>query len=246
MMMRMLQADWIKIGKTWTIWLVFLGPLGLLLCQGVNYGIRSDYLLPFGWEGKDGFFYWVNALLPSTLLLGSALLASIVSGHEHDAHAWKQLFALPISRVQVMFSKGIWLAICLAVSSALSILLLGLLGIAVGLPTPVPWKELTRLIIYPYLAVYPVLALQLWLSFVMKGQAWPIIVGVAGTMFSGVLAASQTGYWLIWAYPVNAGLERKLDFTPLFSAGEWALLGIGLGLMITWIGAIHFSRKEVQ
>ncbi|MBA4493846.1 ABC transporter permease [Paenactinomyces guangxiensis] len=241
MMLRILTADWIKIRRTWVIWLTLLGPVCTVLVQVLNYGVRMDYLLPQGW---NGLMFWVQALLFFTLMLGSAILAAMSSAHEHDARAWKQTFALPVSRFQFFAGKFIWLVICLAVAVTLTIAGVGLFGMIIGLPDPVPWKQLTQLILYPYLALFPFLALQLWLSMIIKNQALPVAIGIAGTVFAPFSSsqAHQHLHWLIWSYPYNASPLSEVYQEP----EQWVWMGAAVGLLFLIAGAIHFSRKEVQ
>lgn len=44
MMWRALSADWLKIRGKGIWFLVFLGPIGLVAMQGLNFGLRYDYL----------------------------------------------------------------------------------------------------------------------------------------------------------------------------------------------------------
>jgi hypothetical protein len=41
---RALSADWLKIRGKGLWFLIFLGPVGLIAMQGLNFGLRYDYL----------------------------------------------------------------------------------------------------------------------------------------------------------------------------------------------------------
>ncbi|TCS95837.1 ABC transporter permease [Hazenella coriacea] len=242
MIFRILSADWIKMKRTWLVWLTLLGPVFMLFAQSVNYGVRADYLLKFGWEGKNSLFFWIFALLGLTLMLGSCILAAMMAGHEHDANAWKQIFALPVSRWQLFISKAIWLCIFIGISALLTVVSMGIFGVVVGLPQPIPWVNLTKLIMYPYLATIPILAIQLALSLNMKNQAIPITVGVIGSILGPIFAMDSNPYlhWVPLAYPSLADIGQNPE------AGMMALYGGLVGVALILIGAIQFSRKEVR
>lgn len=242
MIYRLLFADWIKIRRTWLVWLVLLGPFCMILAQSVNYGIRYDDLKPFGWLAKDGLLYWVHALLPLTVALGAAIMASLIAGIEHDAKSWKQLFVFPVSRIQIFASKAIWLAFCMFVCVILTIVSIAVFGYFL-LGGPIPWLKTIQTIVYPYLAVYPILLLQLWLSMIIKNQTLPITIGIIGSILGQFFATSENHlfHYFIWAYPGLANIfNTKSD--PL----TWVWMGVSIGLGLLIIGSIHFSKKEVH
>lgn len=242
MMLRILSADWIKMKRTWVVWLTLLGPIFMIFAQSVNYGVRADFLLKYGWEGENSLFFWIFALLSLTLMLGSCILAAMMAGHEHDANAWKQIFALPVSRWQLFISKAIWLCTFVGISVILTILSMGIFGVVVGLAQPIPWVNLTKLIVYPYLATIPVLAIQLGLSLNMKNQAVPIIIGVVGSILGPLFASDSYPYlhWIPLGYPSLASITHNPE------AGLVALYGGLVGIALILIGAIHFSWKEIR
>lgn len=241
MILRALAADWIKLRRTWVIWLTLLGPIGNLFAQWVNYLFRKDFLLPYGWMGKHGFFTMTAGLVPFSIIIGMALIASISSGHEHDAKSFKTLFALLVTKPPVFISKWIWMVLLLSIAAGLTVLGLGWLGAGLGLPKPIPWAELTKLIVYPYCAAFPFLTFQLWLSLVCKGQAWPIAIGITGGVMGPFLAESDTlfRYWF-WSYPYRAVEIAAPDVE------QWVIGGFVVSLVIGMMGMIHFTKREVD
>jgi lantibiotic transport system permease protein len=238
---RVLAADWLKIRRTWVVWLTLLGPAAMVLCQAINYGIRPEYLIPRGWEGKQGMFFWVYLLLPLALMTGSMLTAAIAAGHEHDSDGWKQLLALPVPRFAWVVGKAVWLAILLVVAGLLTVAGIGMFGAAIGLPQPVPWLKLTRLIFWPVAATLPFLALQLWMSLILRNQAVPVMMGILGALAGPYMAFRQDIHlhWWIWAWPSNVH--------PRFpDASEWVWISLATTPVLIILAAVHFSRKEIH
>lgn len=239
MLMRLLAADWLKLRRTPVRLLAVLGPLGVVTLMGVNYGLRYDWLMESTKHDPWGIYLRnIAALALPTLFVGLALVASMIAGLEHRTFAWKQLLALPVRRGQVFFSKFLLVALLLLGSSTL--LAAGTLGLAalIGLDfAALPRGMFFELMYYPYLAVMPFVALQLWLSVGMANQAVPLTVGIAGTVFS-MFGGSRFGDWFPYRWPTleNAAGE------PFYSA----LYGILLGAVLLGAGTVHFIRKDVR
>ncbi|OYD08105.1 ATP-binding cassette domain-containing protein [Paludifilum halophilum] len=104
-----------------------------------------------------------------------------------------------------------------------------------------PEKKIDKMF-YPFFASMPIMALQLWLSMVIRNQAIPLTIGIIGAMVSLFLGYSPSSLLqlLPWAYvplssPVNEG-----DYA------QWPLAGMGLGLVLFLAGGLHFSKHELQ
>lgn len=201
-MLSMFIAEGRKLRGAWLITLALLGPLCMLLAQSINYAIRYDFLAPYGWLGEEGLLKWIAALLPLTLCVGSVLMTSIIAGIEHDSDTQKLWFALPISKAYWFLSKASWVILFILGAIILTILSMAAFG-GVLLEEEVPWKELSMLLLRPYLAVIPFLLFQLGLSLLWKQQAISISIGLVSSILGSVLAISHTKWvhYLIWSYP---------------------------------------------
>ncbi|WP_437349814.1 ABC transporter permease [Paenibacillus humicus] len=234
---RMLSVELLKIRRKLLWMLAALGPVGVIGLQAVNYGLRYDYLMKlYGDSPWEGLLRQVGSLMLPALFIGLALVASMSAGIEHQAGAWKQLLALPVTRLQV-FGGKVMLSLLLLLASCTLLLLLTLgMGLLLGFDPQVPWAEIVRQSYLPYLAALPFIALQSWLSIVMANQALPLTVGTLGmvlSMFSLLMPA-----WMPWGWPDRA--VRSAD--ALQAAGS----GLALGVLVLLIGYAHFARKDVS
>src|SRR5690606_29148143 len=101
----LLRVDLLKIRRKGMWFLTFLGPLGVVSLQIVNYGVRKEWLLQ---QSDDDWLYyldWVHAFTPLALVLGIAILTSFMASIENETNAWKQLLSLPVSKMSVYLSK---------------------------------------------------------------------------------------------------------------------------------------------
>ena len=132
MMGRILSADRLKAKRTWIGILVVLGPLGVISLQAVNYGLRYDFLVTPGSDVWGDLVRNIHQILVPTLVLGITLLAPTLAGLEHQAQAWKLMFALPVSKVHAYVGKFLRLAVLLLISAALAGIGTVLLGVSLG------------------------------------------------------------------------------------------------------------------
>jgi len=237
MMWRALSADWLKIRRKGLWFLIFLGPLGLVAMQALNFGIRLDYM-----KQQHASNLWgallenVSFFVPVALYLGGTLVCSLIANIEHQMSSWKQLLALPISRYSVFMAKLILCLLMLTVSCLLlsgGIIVLGLLlGFGAG---DIPYGDIARIGLLSYGAALPVISLQLWLSLTFSNQAGPVSLGVILALLS--LFSMYLYDWvpLVWPYLAWSSTQHVL----------FAGAGILLGLLLFVPGALHFARKDV-
>lgn len=240
MMLRVFIADWLKLRRSWVMWLTLLGPVSMVAAQAVNYGLRYDFLYPKGWSADEGFLHWVSVLIPVTLMLGTTLLAAIASGGEHDARAWKQMLVQPVHKAWFLLSKVAWLMTFLCFSAWAMVLLLGAFGRLVGLEGEIPWRGLVEIIVFPALSAFPFLVFQLWLSILISNPAWPIAIGVAGTVMGPIWAQSDDQWMqaLFWTYPSQ--------FDPSAQPENWIGQTLLCGAILLALAVGHWVKKEMN
>ncbi|PGT81304.1 MULTISPECIES: ABC transporter permease [Bacillaceae] len=235
MILRLLRSDFKKLKVGMWI-LVFLGPIGIFGLTTLNYMLRYEYLLRQSDDRWMQLLQQINLFLAPALLLGAALLASLSANIEHETNAWKQLLALPISRVKVYCSKFIMISLLLFIPTILMFIGTWLFGSLYGWEQNIPFQEIAINSFYPYFAAMPILAIQLWFSVTSANQGTPLAVGIVGAVVS--MYSYGGPEWLIWKWPL---LKNKWDIPEIS-----VLLGIIVGGVIFLISVIHFERKDVK
>ncbi|MCY9516219.1 ABC transporter permease [Paenibacillus apiarius] len=234
---KVLSSDFMKIRRTWIWLLIFLGPFGVVSLQAINFSLRYDYLTKlYADDLWGGLLNNVQYLAAPALLFGITLIASMIAGLEHRLNSWKQLLALPVSRFHVFTAK---FALNLILLFGACVLLAAgsiLLGAGLGFGWDIPWPRLFIISFYPFFAAMPVLAVQLWLSIVMRNQAIPLTCGIMGTILS--LYSIKMPDWmpLKWPHLVNAA------DVPEYSV----LAGLAAGAVIYAASLVHFARRDVN
>ncbi|MEI5908502.1 ABC transporter permease [Bacillus spongiae] len=233
---RLLTTDFLKIKRKGIWFLTFLGPFGVVAMQMVNYGVRKDYLLQ---QSEDNWGYYllnVSGFTPLALVLGIAILTSFMASIENETNAWKQLISLPVSKMSIYLSKFIVLACLLWISSLILMVLTLSYGIFLDLGDSIPFFELIKYSFYPYFAVLPILALQLWIATVSRNQGIPITTGVLGVIFT--YSAYKLPDWMIWKWPslMNEWGEPIVN----------VMLGVAVGCILYVVGMVDFTRRDVE
>ncbi|MFC4402210.1 ABC transporter permease [Gracilibacillus xinjiangensis] len=236
MMLRLLSVDFLKIKRKGLWFLVVLGPVGVVALQMVNYGVRKDYLLQQ--SENDWQYYMLNIMTftPLAIVLGIVILTSFMASIENETNAWKQLIALPVSKLSVYLSKFTVITFLLFISSILLMIFTLCYGMTLGLGESIPYLGLLKYSFFPFLAALPVLALQLWFATVSNNQAIPVTIGVIGVIFA--YSAFVLPDWMIWKWPA---LMNEWD-KPVVNV----ILGVGFGFLLYLIGMFDFKRRDVK
>lgn len=234
MMWRILLAEGMKLKRIcW--WLPVVQAVSLTMMTALEWYLYFRQ----GPGGVYAGFAVMYMFLSFVMLLGTTLLASIISGIEHDTRTWKQLLAMPVPRSFVYFAKVAWVALLQALTSLL--IVAGMTAIwLLYTSEPVPWDLMLKQPLYVFVALLPVLAIQLWLSTRLANQALPLAAGIFGSIASLFLARTELSFLkaLPWAYPALS--------SPLLSGHlVWVMAGLVVGALIIAAGSADFARREV-
>lgn len=254
-----LSSDLIKMRRAWFWRLVFLFPLTLI-------GIEVCLML-FNWDqvqadlaqGKS-YLVWSSMWMVTYysdfvgIHLLVTLLATILANMEHQAHTWKLIFSMPVSRIQLYWTKCFWLIV--GVLTSRLVLMIGdcIVGFALGVQETLNWSRLFSFTVFPVLAAFALMGVQLWLSMVMKNQSVSIIAGGVGAIL-GIYGLNLTGVleYNPWSLPFHIlfnGLNMVND--PIYITMDpvlewkWVFISVGMSMVLFVAGAFHFANKDVE
>lgn len=234
MMWRIVLAEGMKLKRIcW--WLPVLQALILTFMTALEWYLYFR-------QGPDGIYTGFAVMwmfLSFVMLLGTTLLASIISGIEHDTRTWKHLLALPVPRSYVYLGKAVWIAVLQALTALLTIAAMTAIWLLYT-SNPIPWGLMLKQPLFAFLAQLPVLAIQLWLSTRLANQAIPLTAGIFGSIASLFLARTEVPLLkaLPWAYPALSS-----PFIPGHLI--WLAVGLAVGTLILGLSAAYFARREV-
>jgi len=238
--MKLLGSDLIKYRRTWVLPLTFLGPFGFVLMGIIMFAMSRDWMNTL--IKRQGPWLAVmdnlGMLEIAAIALGVALLASMVFDVEHRSSAWKQLFALPVSRSGVYLTKLVVVVGLIFLASVLASA--GTAGLWLWMDLgALPWRKLGLLALVPWVAAFPLIAFQGLLSAHIRNQAIALTLGVAGTV---VALMADMPAWLPWALPGDA-----MTWVVSGDGDVWRILGLSCaaGVAIAVAGALSFARRDV-
>lgn len=235
-MIRFLLIDTLKMKKKWVWFLVFLGPAGVVGLEAFNFLLRYEWLTKQYQDDLWGGLIDESRLLAvPALMMGLAIVASILAGIEHQTNSWKQVLALPVSKCSVFTAKFMLLTFLLFISCTCLGIGLICLGMALDFGTKIPFEYLLKISYYPLLAALPFAALHTWLSILVKNQAIALTCGIVGTILSlyGVIMPDWVPYK--WLFLENSW--GKFEYS--------ATAGVLTGLLVYLVGLLDFSRRDV-
>lgn len=251
-MIQIIKSDLYKSKRSMLGYLILLIPGVTIIYEIINFLLRRQTLENLAVEMHTDLWHVLlddkQLLLSLAIPLGLSIMASIVANIEHQSNSWKQLLAMPISRNKVYLSKCILLWISFMGSSILLFVGMLLFGALFDLGET-PYIKVLSDSFLPILSSLPLLAIQLWLSLVIKNQAYPILIGTVSSVVGLFCSLNPTLKWLPWAYPIlSTTLRMDYDTNQIVYNSDLSLvlsLSLGIGLLLIACGSYHFSRKEV-
>jgi hypothetical protein len=240
---RAFHAELLKLKRTIAFRVIFVLPFLVALLQFFIVWRPKKFGPTFNlWHTlpMNSLQVWAVFMMPLLITLVTALL----NGIEHSDKQWKHLFALPVPRHSIYFSK-------LAVAQGLilvSTIVLSVLTILVGVAAtymkpdlanagPIPYAWMAKQTAYVWLASWLIVAIHTWISMRWSGFPIPLGAGIGGTFFALFAASAAVGKYYPWLLPMNIFVEGR--FTAAL------LLGIGGGIVASLLGCFAFVRRDV-
>lgn|SRR5699024_321505 len=241
-MLSILKSECYKLLKSKIILLVLVIPF-IILPIGMIDSLDLEDLNQ--WYSKLITINLSYGLLVLPLITG--VFAGIICRYEHQAGGWKQLLTLPVTRGRIYCAKYIVLVLLLLVMQILYPGSVYLIGIIEGITDPFPMDIVWKITFGGWIATFPLIALQLWMSTVFKSFAAPFAVNVIFTLPTLLIINSEKfGPYYPWAQPflmmnIGGNIEELL-FIPL----EQLLIVVGGSFIVFFIsGYIYFQRKTI-
>jgi len=245
-MIRAWLSEWYKCRKSGSLWALLAAPL-----IGLGGGIISSMEMM---ERIKGVNQWYIPMFGTNLVYGLLFLplitgvwAGLVCRYEHQAGGWKQLLAAPVTRGQVFIAKYTVIMLLVFIMQLLYLVALYAVGKIQQFTDPFPLDIVWKSVIGGWVAVFPLAALQLWMSMMWKSFAAPFAVNVIFTMPSIlVINSDRFGPYYPWAQPFSmmyiGGSQEDVFFIPW----EQLITVVGGSFVVFFLaGYIYFQRKAV-
>ncbi|WP_026583825.1 ABC transporter permease [Bacillus sp. J33] len=243
-MFSILKSEWFKLRKSRIMSILLAGPL-----VGLAAGIGADTSETAGmvneWYTILIYMNFPYAVLFLPLITG--VLASLVCRYEHQAGGWKQLLALPVTRGKVFAAKYVLILLLVMLIQLFYLAAVYGAGMYKGAADPFPLEIIWKSILGGWVATFPLVALQLWMSVWFKSFAAPFAVNVIFTLPS-ILAmnSERVGPYYPWAQPFAMMYPETATEDIFFIPWEQLLTVIGGFFVLFYLGGyLYFQRKAV-
>jgi hypothetical protein len=204
----LLKAEIAKLASSRTWLAVVICPLAIvvlgigLVSQGRSLASLPPSMGPLLQKAVSAL--WGQFMLP---LLGTMVTIQ-VAGIEHRNRTWSLLFAMPVGRARVFWSK--WLVSWFLLVIASLLLAIAFAGFAcLALPRLNPALHAQPALLFPTvirgaIACLPMLLLQFVLAWRWSGVVFPMAVGIVATIAVPIVGSSRYWLFLPWTYPLMA------------------------------------------
>ncbi|MFD1179179.1 ABC transporter permease [Paenibacillus puldeungensis] len=182
----------------------------------------------------------------------SAVIVSRICDMEHKGNTWKMLMSASVKRSRLYAAKYACAVLLLLFAVILQVVVITAFGAANAFPA-LPGGMLLKFIGSAMLTSLAVVALQQWVSLVVKNQAFALSLGMFGG-FIGLTAdlfPAAIRRFFIWSYytglgPVTYSYENEImKFVDNPVHPILPLIALLAALLAYTLGSIHFGRQDV-
>ncbi|SMO32673.1 ABC transporter permease [Melghirimyces algeriensis] len=239
----LLCAEWKKLQKGLILSLLLIGPIlsTLVGLTSLSMDIPAD--MPkwiFVYQMTMNNYAWL--FYP----IMTGVFAALICRNEHTQGAWKLLFTWPISRSSVWLSKATILMILTALSQLLFLGMYYLLAITQGFAENIEATVVWRSAFSGWIAVLPVVALQLWVSHLWKSFGVPLVINILLSIPNIFTAQSeQFSPWYPWSQPYSAMIPEPTESGILSIEPMTLWVVIFGGFLLAFGGGwLHTTRRD--
>lgn len=250
-MIKILGLEYFKIRrkKLWIMIILFLIVEMLWAFMSISRSIARNPEHAV-WESV---LFTVSSMNGLFMPIISAVVVSRICDMEHKGATWKMLVATNVNRGNLYAAKYICANSLLLYGILAQTVLMIVFGLIKDFPGYPPMELLIQFIGGTMLTTLAVSALQQWISFAIKNQAFALCLGMLGGfigMTAGLFPAA-TRHIFIWSYYTDLSPVTYLYTEPV---GTYIVQPVGLGIVVAALimtiifyiaGHTHVTRQEI-
>lgn len=249
--MKALSLEYFKIRRKriWVMLTLFLAAEMAWTSMSMSISIsRSE--ANASWEALIFSISSMNGLF---LPIISAIVVSRICDMEHKGNTWKMLMTTNIGRNQIYAAKYICAnSLILYGIAAQAVFIVGF-GKSKGIEGSLPLSLLVQFTLGTMLTTFVIIALQQWLSLIVRNQAFSLCLGMLGGFIGTTSGLFPSGirHLLIWSYYMDLS---PVTYVYSSTSGSYLSGMLPAGLLITslllalvfyFAGSIHASKQEI-
>lgn len=249
-----IKNELIKLKRTFAFWLTIISALIIPLLFFIVYMVKHANFTP-----ADGVNPWdkylvnqVQNSIPFLVPMFIVLITSLIIQVEHKSSGIKHLFALPIPKWSVYFSKlsiVLFSIITTYIYFFIAILLFGtLLGLFhsdLGFLDFQPnYLKYIKMLGTSFIASLGIVGIQFWLSFRFKNFIIPLGIGITLVIVGLVASRAPEAIYFPYAYNVlNFSLGDKMP--QVFGMSAVTVYSTLCFVVTAILGYIDIKRKNI-
>lgn len=216
----------------------------------INSGLGAMYMESFkdifapSWNQLYIQSQSFHALFFYPLYVG--ILASLICYYEHQNNAWKQLLSLPVSKTHLYLAKFLVLISLMALVQVAFFGMYLIAGWIIQPPGKIEWSQLLGHGILGWVSIFPLAALQLWISQKVTGFGKSLALNVS-LVLPNIFSTALVSYLAAWypfappsfaMYPGGGPIPSRFHPEPF-----WATVALTFLLYFT-VGWRMFVKRE--
>lgn len=250
-----IKNELIKLKRTFAFWLTIISALVIPLLFFIVYMVKHKNLTPeAGVNPWDK--YMVNQVknsIPFLVPMFIVLITSLIIQVEHKSSGIKHLFALPIPKWSVYFSKLTIVIFSIIITYAYFFVAILIFGNLLGLFHPdlgfldfqPDYLKYIKMLWISFIASLGIVGIQFWLSFRFKNFIVPLGIGMTLVILGLVVSQAPESIYFPYAYNVlNFSLGDKMPET--FGFSTVTVYSISCFVITAILGYIDIKRLNIK
>ncbi|MBJ7937493.1 ABC transporter permease [Bacillus cereus] len=246
-MISLLRSEFLKLKRKRFIFVIILMSI-----------LEIAWVFALTAKARQEFHIWDNLISNFGILNGlfvPIMIATIVSrlvDVEHKENTWKMLLATPINKASLYICKIITTMILLLIPLIILFFSMLIIGNVLDYPGSFPINLILKFLATTWISSIAIVALQTWVSVLIKNQAFSLTVGILGSFLGYLGQMVPISKFLIWTYPSITGplmlkvVGNQMTYQPNVNALSNLFLSIGVGIILILVGLNHFMKKDTN
>lgn len=215
----------------------------------INSGLGAMYMESFKEIFSPSWYQLYNQSQSFHTLffypLYAGIFASLICYYEHKNNVWKQLLSLPISKSHLYLAKFGMLMTLMALVQIAFFFAYIITGWIIQPPGRIAWGQLTSYAFLGWLSIFPLCALQLWISQKVKGFGKSLVLNIS-LVLPNLIVTGMVYYiaaWFPFSLPFFAMSPKAGVVHPFDPISFWFIVAFTTLLYLV-LGWRIFIRRE--
>ncbi|CAM1367250.1 ABC transporter permease [Tenacibaculum xiamenense] len=249
------KNELIKLKRTFAFWLAVISGIMIPLLFFIVYLVKYEKLIP-----AEGVSPWNKFMLdqirnsiPFLVPMFIVLITSLIIQVEHKATGIKHLFALPIPKWSVYYSKLFVVLSSIIASYIYFFIAILIFGSLLGVLRPElnflefqpEYFKYIKMLSLSFVASLGIVGLQFWLSFRFKNFIVPLAVGMIMVIIGLIASRAPEAIYFPYAYNILS-ISQGSNGPQTFGVSTVLVYSVVFFLITSVAGYLDIRRLNVK